>query len=105
MYLVAMYRQDYDINDPLIIDEFDDNKKAFELLKALEKEWIESAKEERPFRLTKPHKEIFISSLIIKVSIVEMDMKEYEAYKDPMHNQMQKEGFTETMSKWGWNSN
>lgn len=100
-----MYRQDLDPSDPLVVLETKEEKKAFECLKALEKEWTESAKEQRPFRLTSPHKEVFVSSLIIKITVMEMSLEDYKVYKDPMQQQLSEKGFTETMNQWGWNSN
>jgi len=96
MYLVQMIRQDLEF--PLLLLETKDEKEAIKKLHNVEKEWTESAKEQRPFRLSKPHKEVFISSLILKVVVEEMSLEDYEQMKDPIHQHMQKHGTSGAMN-------
>lgn len=96
MFRVLMFRQDLDF--PIVLLETDKEDEAVKKLNNVEKEWTESAKEQRPFRLSEPYKEVFISSLILKVNINEMSLEEYQQSKDPLHQEMQKNGTSEMMN-------
>lgn len=100
MFLVTVLRQGSP--EPLVTLETHDKNEAIEKLKALDNEWIESVKDNRPFRITLPFYASFTPSLVIEIKVEELSAEDYARLKDGFTQEMREHGLKGFAEKNNW---
>lgn len=103
MYIVVVVRSDVS----LAFFETDTLEQAKEAQKALNDEWINSVKEQRPFFLPSivdtgfdtPVLTSFSPNLLREIKISKMSLSDYERSKNPYERQVQQGGLSEFMNR------
>lgn len=95
IYKVIVYRVD---GNDIEMLESTDLKQVQTMYHGLDKEWIDSTAEKRPFRLpTEMHS--FAPSLIKEIKVESMSKEEYQKQSNHYYKQMQREGFSGAMNQ------
>jgi len=97
MYRVCILRQG--ITEPLYVYDSDVLVDAEKCYQELDKEWITSVEEKRPFRLREPFITSFTPGLLTEIKIDKIPLQEYQQSQNPYNQQMQEQGFTGFMQK------
>ena len=92
MYRVCVIRQDK--SEPIYVLDTDLLEQAVKCYRELDKEWVTSVEEKRPFRLITPYITSFVTSLCKEIKIEKMTLEEYQQSTNPYNQQMQDQGFT-----------
>ena len=78
--------------------ESEDIKKVENLYKGLEREWIDSTAEKRPFRMPSG-RHSFLPSFISEMKVESMSKEEYQKQSNPYYEQMKKDGLGGMMNQ------
>lgn len=92
MYRVCVIRQDK--SEPIYVLDTDLLEQAVKCYRELDKEWVTSVEEKRPFRLGVPYMTSFSPALCVEIMIDKMSFDEYQQINNPYNQQMQDQGFT-----------
>lgn len=95
MYMLKIYRADNHTVDVLDTPSVDEVRKAYV---EMEKEWINSTAEKRPFRVPLPQLQCFAPNLIMEIKVEVISLADYQQLQNPYYKQMQSEGLTGMMN-------
>lgn len=87
VYVVELHRSD--IPQPLELLVGNSEEAAKDELEKNTQEWIESSKEQRPFKMSAPFESRFVPSLIKEIRVVPLTLEQYQERAQMFHQQAQ----------------
>lgn len=93
--MLRIYRADNQTVEVLDTPSVEEAKKSYF---EMEKEWVDSTAEKRPFRLPFPNLNCFAPSLIMEIKVEVMTLADYNQLQNPYYKKMKSEGLTGMMN-------
>ena len=96
IHKVHIYRTDGKHIETLVSEDIE---LAETMYKGLEKEWIDSTAENRPFRLPSPRMHSFAPALILEIKVESISKEEHANSSNPYFRQMEQDGLGGSMNR------
>lgn len=96
IYTLIIYRVD---GRDMSIFESDNLEHVKAVYKDMDKEWVESTAEKRPFRLPESELHSFLPSLITEIKVEKTSKEEYHKQSNPYYRNMKENGLSGAMNQ------